>query len=98
MAYGPLQPVTKTTGPLDAILPGLAKKYYVTENEILLRWAMDQGVVAITTSSKEQRLSDYLRATTFSLTPREVDEILATGEKTHFRGFFGKVFGDNDRS
>jgi len=38
----------------------------------LLRWCIEQDVVAVTTSSKEQRLSDYLRAMTFKLTPAEV--------------------------
>lgn len=97
-AYGSLQPVTKTDGPLDAILPALAKKYYVTPNEILLRWAIDQGVTPITTSNKEQRLSDYLRALAFSLTPKEVEDITTTGAGKHFRGFWQKKFDENDRS
>ena len=36
---------------------------------------MDQDIVAITTSSKEQRLSDYLRAMTFKLTPKEISMV-----------------------
>lgn len=65
--------MTKATGgPVDEVLAGLAKKYAVNPGEICLRWCIDQDVVAITTSSKEQRLSDYLRAMTFKLTPAEV--------------------------
>ena len=65
--------MTKATGgPVDDVLAGLAKKYAVNPGEICLRWCIDQDVVAITTSSKEQRLSDYLRAMTFKLTPAEV--------------------------
>jgi diketogulonate reductase-like aldo/keto reductase len=72
-AYGPLTPITKgAPGPLDATLAALAKKYAVSEAEILLRWAIDKDVVAVTTSGKEQRLSDYLRTSTFKLTPEEV--------------------------
>jgi diketogulonate reductase-like aldo/keto reductase len=72
-AYGPLTPVTKAApGPLDATLASLAKKYAVSESEILLRWAIDRDVIAVTTSGKEQRLSDYLRVATFKLTPAEV--------------------------
>ena len=97
-AYGPLQPITKTNGPLDPILAALAKKYYVTPNEILLRWAIDLGIVPITTSNKEQRLSDYLRALAFSLTPREVEEIASTGAQKHFRGFWQKKFDEHDLS
>lgn len=72
-AYGPQTPVTKCPGgPVDAVLAKLAKKYAVNAGEICLRWCVDQDVVPVTTSSKEQRLSDYLRAMTFKLTPAEV--------------------------
>jgi len=50
----------------------LAKKYAVSTGEISLRYCVDQDIVAITTSSKEQRLSDYLRSMTFKLTPKEI--------------------------
>jgi len=63
-----------------------------------LRWAIDQDIVAITTSSKEQRLSDYLRAATFKLTPAEVKEIGKLGGEKHFRGFWGHKFDKDDRS
>ena len=37
--YGPLIPITKASGgPVDGYLAALAKKYAVTEGEILLRW------------------------------------------------------------
>ena len=98
-AYGPLTPITKARpGPCDDILASLAKKYYVSEGEIALRWCIDQGVVAITTSSKEERLSDYLRATAFKLTPREVEDLNKAGTQKHFRGFWGKKFDADDRS
>lgn len=68
--------MTKATGgPVDDVLAKLSKKYAVNPGEICLRWCIDQDVVAITTSSKEQRLSDYLRAMTFKLTPAEVKEV-----------------------
>lgn len=98
-AYAPLTPATKAKpGPLDEYMAQLAKKYAVSEGEISLRWCMDQGVVAITTSGKESRLSDYLRATTFKLTPKEVEEIRRLGEEKHFRGFWNDKFGPEDRS
>ena len=75
-AYGPQTPVTKAAGgPVDDVLAKLSKKYAVNAGEICLRWCIDQDVVAITTSSKEQRLSDYLRAMTFKLTPAEVKQV-----------------------
>jgi diketogulonate reductase-like aldo/keto reductase len=97
-AYGPLTPATKAApGPCDEILSTLAKKYAVSEGEILLRWCIDQGVVALTTSSKEQRLSDYLRCMAFRLTPKEVKDIQQAGEGKHFRGFWKHKFDENNK-
>ncbi|KAL8996182.1 MAG: hypothetical protein Q9169_004248 [Polycauliona sp. 2 TL-2023] len=98
-AYAPLTAITKAKpGPLDELYAGLAKKYYVSEAEVALRWCIDQDVVAITTSGKEERLSDYLRAMTFTLTPKEISEISRIGGQKHFRGFFEAKFDSNDRS
>lgn len=92
-AYAPLTSITKAApGPLDNYLPGIAKKYAVSPGEILLRWCIDQDVVPITTSGKEQRLSDYLRAATFKLTPKEVEDIKGLGAKKQYRGFFASKF------
>lgn len=98
-AYGPLTAATKAKpGPCDTLYADLANKYYVSEGEIALRWCLDQDVVAITTSGKEERLSDYLRALTFKLTPKEVEQIAEAGERKHFRGFWQGKFDANDRS
>ncbi|KAK5056647.1 hypothetical protein LTR84_012179 [Exophiala bonariae] len=98
-AYGPLLPITKASGgPLDPLLASLAKKYAVSPGEILLRWVIDQDIVAVTTSSKEQRLSDYLRVFTFKLTPKEVEEISDAGKDHHFRGFWNHIFDKEDRA
>ncbi|KAM0711156.1 hypothetical protein Q7P35_001895 [Cladosporium inversicolor] len=97
-AYGPQTPVTKAAGgPVDDVLAKLSKKYAVNPGEICLRWCIDQDIVAITTSSKEQRLSDYLRAMTFKLTPAEVKQINEAGAQKHFRGFWNHKFADDDR-
>ena len=98
-AYGPLTPTTRAPhGPLTPYLDELAHKYYVSPAEILLRWVMDQDVVAITTTAKEQRMSDYLRALTFKLTPKEVQEISRIGETFHHRAFWNHIFDKDDRS
>ncbi|KAK4987800.1 hypothetical protein LTR50_004351 [Elasticomyces elasticus] len=97
-AYAPLTPATKAKGgPLDDYLATLAIKYGVSEGEICLRWCIDQDVVAITTSGKEQRLSDYLRAMTFKLTPKEIREINQLGSQHHFRVFWTHKFDKDDR-
>ncbi|TKA64603.1 hypothetical protein B0A49_10063 [Cryomyces minteri] len=97
-AYGPLTAVTKAKpGPVDDYMAALAKKYGVSEGEVALRWCIDQDIVTITTSGKEQRMSDYLRCATFKLTPKEISEILKLGEGKHFRGFWNHKFADDDR-
>ncbi|KAK5009209.1 hypothetical protein LTR60_005251 [Cryomyces antarcticus] len=78
-------------------MAALAKKYGVSEGEVALRWCIDQDIVTITTSGKEQRMSDYLRCATFKLTPKEISEILKLGERKHFRGFWNHKFADDDR-
>ncbi|OAL01719.1 2,5-diketo-D-gluconate reductase-like protein A [Phaeosphaeriaceae sp. SRC1lsM3a] len=98
-AFGPLTAATKAKpGPADDYVSRLEKKYAVSDNEIYLRWCIDQDIVPITTSSKEQRMSDYLRAATFKLTPAEIKEINELGQQKHFRGFWAKFFEDSDRT
>lgn len=98
-AYAPLTAVVKATpGPLDATYEHLARKYGVTPGEIALRWVIDQGIVALTTSGSEQRLKAYQKVAQFKLTPKEVEEIAEIGLKKHFRGFWNNRFADDDRS
>jgi diketogulonate reductase-like aldo/keto reductase len=96
-AYGPLTAAIRATpGPLDDTYKTLAKKYNVTIGEIALRWIIDQGVVALTTSSSEDRLKQYQKATTFKLSPGEVEEISKIGLKKNYRGFWKDKFLDGD--
>jgi len=96
-AYGPLSAITKASpGPLDDTLQALAKKYGVNAGEICLRWCIEQGVVAVTTSMKEERLSDYLRVFQLRLTPKEVEQISELGKQKNFRGFFNDKFAPED--
>ncbi|KAJ5888863.1 hypothetical protein N7495_008904 [Penicillium taxi] len=99
VSYGPLTPLLRAPGgPVDPLLSQLATKYAVSESEILLRWTIDRGAVAITTSSKESRLTNYLRALTFELTPKEVEEISELGQQKHYRAFWTDKFAADDRS
>lgn len=98
-AYGPITPVTRAKGgPLDGTLSALAKKYAVSEGDVAIRWAIDRGAIAITTSSKETRMAEYLRALAFKLTPREVEEISSLGDQKHYRAFWGDKYAADDRS
>jgi diketogulonate reductase-like aldo/keto reductase len=97
-AYGPLTAITRASGgPLGGIYEELAKKYNVTPAEIALRWVIDQDIVALTTSSKEERLKAYLKATEFKLTPEEVETISKVGADRHYRSFWQDKFDKDDR-
>jgi diketogulonate reductase-like aldo/keto reductase len=99
-AYGPLTAITKASpGPLDPVYEKLAKKYSVTTGDVALRWVIDQGVVALTTSSSESRLKGYLeQVPSFKLTPEEIEEITEVGKKKNYRGFWRDKFAPDDWS
>jgi diketogulonate reductase-like aldo/keto reductase len=98
-AYAPLTAAVKASpGPLDETYKDLARKYGVTPGEIALRWVIDQGIVALTTSGTEQRLKQYLKVAQFKLTPKEVEEISTIGLKKNFRGFWKDKFASDDWS
>lgn len=86
-AFGPLTAIHRAPrpGPVDDLLKALSTKYGVSEEAVGLRWCIDQGVVAISTSSKEQRLRDYLQVTKFQLEPSEVESMAQKGLERHFR-------------
>ncbi|KAI1931146.1 hypothetical protein LOZ65_001345 [Ophidiomyces ophidiicola] len=98
-AYSPLTPAIRAQGgPVDGVLERLAKKYDTTEGNILLRWGIDQGVVVLTTSSKESRMAEYLQTLKFKLTAEEVNEIKTIGDEKHYRVFWREKFAADDRS
>ncbi|XXG97642.1 hypothetical protein Hte_003949 [Hypoxylon texense] len=98
-AYAPLTAVTKAQpGPVDDLYVSLARKYGVTGSDVALRWIIDQGIVAVTTSNNEQRLRGYLsKLPNFKLTPAEIQEISHLGSQKHYRGFFNDIYGPNDK-
>ncbi|KAA8571778.1 hypothetical protein EYC84_001748 [Monilinia fructicola] len=98
-AYSPLTAVVKASpGPLDDTYAHLARKYGVTPGEIALRWIIDQGMVALTTSGNEHRLKGYQKIKQFKLTPKEVEEISRIGSEKHYRNFWNDKFAPDDRS
>ncbi|KAI1461053.1 NADP-dependent oxidoreductase domain-containing protein [Annulohypoxylon moriforme] len=97
-AYSPLAPITKAhPGPCDNILASLARKYGVGEADIAIRWVLDQGIVAVTTSTSEERVQSLRRnLPTFKLTEEEIREIAYQGKQKHFRGYFNDIYSDGD--
>lgn len=98
-AYSPLTAIVRARpGPVDGLYGELAEKYGVSEGDVALRWCIDQGIVAITTSSSEQRLQSYLaKLPSFRLTPQEIESIAELGQHKHFRGFWNQCIAADDR-
>lgn len=63
-AYGCQLPLTRDVlqgGPADAAVEEVAKSHGVTAGQVLLRWSHQTGRVPITTTSKPERMAEYLR-------------------------------------
>ncbi|CAF0866724.1 unnamed protein product [Adineta ricciae] len=92
-AYSPLGPLTfKSDGPVNEILEKLAQKYNRTPAQVLLKWNIIKGDVVITTSSKRDRLEDFLKTAdeNFQLSDDDVKAIDDAGAKLHFRKYWTK--------
>jgi diketogulonate reductase-like aldo/keto reductase len=75
-AYGALAPITRNIpGPLDETLKEIAEKHGVNPDLVCLRWCIDQGVAAVTTSRNEERMKGYLKVFDFQLSDDEVKMI-----------------------
>ncbi|KDR79266.1 hypothetical protein GALMADRAFT_223496 [Galerina marginata CBS 339.88] len=53
----------------------------MSEDQVLLAWAKAKGAVALTTSSKKERLEGYLHAGDLVLTEQEIKAIDDAGAK-----------------
>ncbi|KAF5354178.1 hypothetical protein D9756_007083 [Leucocoprinus leucothites] len=62
-AYSALIPLThRPGGPVDAPVNKIAKNKNVAPEQVLLAWVKAKGAIAVTTSSKKDRLERYLDA------------------------------------
>lgn len=88
-AYGPLSPVLRHPGgPLKPVLEKIAKRLGTDEANVLLKWTVQKGVVAITTSSNEGRIQKMAGVDKLDkLTPEEMAEIDKVGRSVHFRSY-----------
>ncbi|KAK7693472.1 hypothetical protein QCA50_003040 [Cerrena zonata] len=101
-SYGGLTPAFRfKDGPLDPVLKKIAKRLGesrgkpVTEGQVLQVWLRQQGVVAVSTTSKAERLQEYLDVETLpDLTTEEIEEINAEGSKVHHRVFMKWIDDD----
>ena len=94
-----LAPLTVAKGgPLDPVMAKIAKAHDVPEAAVLLKWHLSKDVIAITTTSKEERLLEYLKAVSLTLSEDELQEITDIGLTHHFRQQGAQRFPNGDRS
>jgi diketogulonate reductase-like aldo/keto reductase len=88
-AYGPLSPILRHPGgPLKPILVKIAERLGTDEANVLLKWTIQKGVVAITTSSNEGRIQKMAGVGNLEdLTDEEMEEIDRVGRGIHFRSY-----------
>ncbi|KAI1145611.1 NADP-dependent oxidoreductase domain-containing protein [Nemania diffusa] len=94
-----LAPVTVAPGePLELPLRSIASAHNVTPAAVLLRWAMNQGIAPTTTTSKTERMEEYLSALDLELAPEEQEKITEVGLTRHFRWWGKSFFEPEDRT
>jgi diketogulonate reductase-like aldo/keto reductase len=98
-SFKTLAPVTVAPGgPLDTVLSSIAANHATTPSAVLLSWAIGKNVIPITTTTKGERLDEYLSAVTLKLSPQEQEEITKVGLERHFRWWGKGFFEPDDRS
>ena len=96
-SYGGLTPITsEKNGPLTPVLERLANEKGVTTANIVQSWILHQGCGIITTSSKQERLEEYLKSPSVKLSAEEMSLITETGSKHFVRRFWKDQFKEYD--
>ncbi|KAF8843548.1 Aldo/keto reductase [Paxillus ammoniavirescens] len=94
-SYGGLSPLFRGKGgPLDPIVEQIRARLEstrgspVSDGQVLNKWLKQKGVLVVTTSSKAERIREYLDTENVpDLTAEEIDLIDETGAKLHKRFF-----------
>ncbi|ODV69470.1 aldose reductase [Hyphopichia burtonii NRRL Y-1933] len=93
-AYSPLGPLSKgKPGPIDDYVEKLSGKYHKAEEQILLKWTLQQGILPITLSTKEERIGKFLDIFDFELTNEEIKQISELGKQKTLRQYWTKEYG-----
>lgn len=90
VAYATLTAITKARpGPVDGAYKTLATRYGVDEVDVALRWCLDQGMAAVTTSSNQARLDAYMtNIGRFRLSRDDIRMVSDLGLTKHYRGLY----------
>ncbi|EIN07276.1 Aldo/keto reductase [Punctularia strigosozonata HHB-11173 SS5] len=94
-SYGGLSPIVRHQGgPLDKVLPGIRERLSsaygkpVSDGQVLTKWLLQKGVLPVTTSSKAERIKEFLDTINVpDLTDEEIKIIDDTGSAVHHRVF-----------
>ncbi|CCM04591.1 uncharacterized protein FIBRA_06772 [Fibroporia radiculosa] len=100
-SFGGLSPIVRFKGgPVDPVLTSIAERLSktvgktVTEGQVLQLWLKTKGIPAITTTSKAERIHEYLAVQSLpNLTAEDVAAIEEAGSTVHHRQF-AKFFDD----
>jgi 2,5-diketo-D-gluconate reductase A len=65
----------------NALLHSIGKKYNKTVAQVVLRWLLQRGVVAIPKSVRKERITDNFDVFDFQLTPEDMDSIVTLDQK-----------------
>ncbi|THH13681.1 hypothetical protein EW146_g6575 [Bondarzewia mesenterica] len=82
-AYGSLAPITTyPNGPVQPVLATISKRIGGSPAQVIFKWVLAKGAVVVTTSSKSERLREYLTVADLpDLTAAEVAAIDEAGAK-----------------
>ncbi|EPY51463.1 NADH/NADPH dependent indole-3-acetaldehyde reductase AKR3C2 [Schizosaccharomyces cryophilus OY26] len=81
--YSSLLPLKKDPdGTVSKLVKSLASKYNVSDSLILLAWSNAQGVFPVTTTSKVERMKEFLSYKSVKLEQADIDAITAAGEES----------------
>ncbi|EPQ51430.1 Aldo/keto reductase [Gloeophyllum trabeum ATCC 11539] len=82
-AYSALIPLThQPGGPVDKPVNAIASRLSAKPEQVLLAWVKAKGAVAVTTSSRKDRLQSYLSAADLELTNEDIESIDKAGARS----------------
>ncbi|EKM82552.1 hypothetical protein AGABI1DRAFT_111158 [Agaricus bisporus var. burnettii JB137-S8] len=101
-SYGGQTPIVRVTdGPLKDLLPKIRERLEqtrgspVTEGQVLTKWLLQKNVIAISTSSKESRIKEFLSTVDVpDLTKQEIESIDNAGSTIHKRIYMKHIFNE----
>ncbi|KAG7662191.1 uncharacterized protein J8A68_004319 [[Candida] subhashii] len=94
-AYSPLTPLVKVGDGnpiMQHLLSSLEGKYKKTKAQLLLRYCLEKGILPITTSSKQARLSEFIDIYDFTIAREDIEQIDSAGSKTPYQVYFNGLF------